>query len=73
VTTPSPLDRKLAAFLKRQRGDIPFAQFSKKTGFSPSMLFRLENCEQSITLGRLQQVMDRLKCSLEDVFGTSKK
>jgi len=37
------------------------------------MLFRLENCEQSITLGRLQQVMDRLKCSLEDVFGTSKK
>lgn len=32
------------------------------------MLFRLENCEQSITLGRLQQLMDRLKVGWKDVF-----
>lgn len=48
---------------------MTFAQFSKKTGFSQSMLFRLENCEQSITLGRLQQIMDRLKVDWQDVFG----
>lgn len=73
MSAPSPLDKKLAAFLKKQRGEMSFAVFSKKVGFSPSMLFRLENCEQSITLGRLQQIMDRLKCSLDDVFGSAKR
>lgn len=68
MSAPSPLDKKLAAFLKKQRGELSFAAFSKKTGFSPSMLFRLENCEQSITLGRLQQLMDRLKVGWKDVF-----
>jgi len=69
VSSPSHLDKQLAAFLKKQRGEMTFAQFSKKTGFSQSMLFRLENCEQSITLGRLQQIMDRLKVDWQDVFG----
>jgi transcriptional regulator with XRE-family HTH domain len=73
VPSPSHLDKKLAAFLKKQRGAMSFAAFSKKTGFSPSMLFRLENCEQSITLGRLQQLMERLKVNLDDVFGPPKR
>jgi len=73
VSSPSHLDKQLAAFLKKQRGEMTFAQFSKKTGFSQSMLFRLENCEQSITLGRLQQIMDRLKVDWQDVFGTPRK
>jgi predicted transcriptional regulator len=68
---PSALDKKLAKFIREQRGDMTFAQFSKKDGLPPSTIFRLENGEQSITLGRLQQVMDRLKCSLEDVFGSA--
>jgi predicted transcriptional regulator len=69
---PSPLDKKLAKFLKDQRGEMTFAQFSKKTGLPRSTLFRLEQCQQSITLGRLQQIMDRLKCDLDDVFGKMK-
>jgi len=69
VPTPSPLDKKLAKFLKEQRGEMTFAQFSKKTGLPRSTLFRLENGEQSITLGRLQQIMDRLKVDWRDVFG----
>ena len=73
MSAPSPLDKKLAAFLKKQRGEMSFAAFSKKTGFSPSMLFRLENCEQSVTLGRLQQLMDRLKCTIDEVFGSARK
>ena len=66
---PSPLDKKLAKFLREQRGEQTFAQFSKKLGLPPSTIFRLERCEQSITLGRLNQVMTKLKCSLGDVFG----
>jgi len=62
------LEKKLAAFLKKQRGDATYAAFSKKLGITASTLFRLENCEQSITLSRLQQIMDRLKCTLSDIF-----
>ena len=65
----SSLDKKLAVFLKKARGEMTYAQFSKKTGLPPSTLHRLENGQQSITLGRLQQVMDRLKVSLKEVFG----
>ena len=52
---------------------MTFAQFSKKTGLPRSTLFRLENGEQSITLGRLQQIMDRLKVELEDVFDADRR
>jgi transcriptional regulator with XRE-family HTH domain len=62
------LEVQLAAFLKKTRGSMSFAEFSKKTGLTPSTLFRLENGQQSITLGRLEQVMIRLKVSLWDIF-----
>jgi hypothetical protein len=62
----------LAVFLKKRRGDMTFAAFSRLTGLPRSTLFRLENCEQSITLGRLQQVMDRLKVEWQDVFGAGR-
>ena len=65
----STLDKQLAKFIREQRGELTFAQFSKKIGLPPSTIFRLENCEQSITLGRLQQILAKLKCSLADVFG----
>ena len=62
------LEAQLASFLKNTRGSMSFAEFSKKTGLTPSTLFRLENGQQSITLGRLEQVMIRLKVSLWDIF-----
>jgi predicted transcriptional regulator len=65
---PSPLDRQFAAFLKRSRGDQTFAAFSKKTGLPPSTLYRLERCEQSATLGRVSELMKRLKCTMRDIF-----
>ncbi len=70
---PSTLDKQLAKFIRGQRGDMTFAQFSKKIGLPPSTIFRIENCEQSVTLGRLQQIMAKLKCSLADVFGDLRK
>ena len=51
---------------------MTFALFSKKVGLPPSTIFRLERCEQSITLGRLDTVMKKLKCSWQDVFGEGK-
>jgi DNA-binding Xre family transcriptional regulator len=62
------LERQLALFLRKKRGDMTFAQFSKKLGLPVSTLHRLEQCQQSITLGRLQQIMARLKCDLSDIF-----
>ena len=62
------LDQQLALFLKRARGDGSYAAFSRKTGLTPSTLFRLENCQQTITLRRLERVMKRLKITLVDVF-----
>jgi transcriptional regulator with XRE-family HTH domain len=66
---PSDLDQKLAAFLKKRRGEMSFAQFSKLTGMPPSSLFRLEQCEQSLALKRLDRLLKRLKVSIVDVFG----
>jgi transcriptional regulator with XRE-family HTH domain len=66
---PTELDRKLAAFLKKQRGAMSYSAFAKKVGLTPSSLFRLENGEQSITLGRLHELLKRLKASVWDVFG----
>ena len=65
---PSALDKQLAQFLKKQRGEATYAAFSKKLGITASSLYRLEHCEQSITLGKLEQIMGRLKVELADVF-----
>ena len=66
---PSRLDKQLAKWLREQRGEMTFAQFSKKVGLPPSTIHRLENGDQSITLGRLDKVLTKLKCTMTDVFG----
>jgi DNA-binding Xre family transcriptional regulator len=65
---PNQLGEHLARFLRQQRGEMTFAEFSRITGLPPSTLYRLERMEQSITLGRLELLMNRLKCRLEDIF-----
>jgi transcriptional regulator with XRE-family HTH domain len=72
-SAPTDLDKKFAAFLKKQRGEMSYAAFSKKTGFTASSLFRLEQGQQSITLGRLHEVLKRLKMTLGDVFSELKQ
>jgi transcriptional regulator with XRE-family HTH domain len=62
------LEKQLSAFLRKKRGGMTYAEFSKKVGLPPSTLHRLEQCQQSITLRSLQQVMERLKCGLPDIF-----
>lgn len=64
----SSLEKHLGQFLRQQRGEMTFAEFARKTGLPPSTLHRLECGEQSLTLGRLQQLMTRLNVRLADIF-----
>ena len=64
----TPLDQFLASFLRRKRGEMTFKAFSQKVGLPPSTLHRLEQGQQSITLAKLQLIIDRLKCSPSDIF-----
>ena len=65
---PASLETQLGKFLRARRGEMTFAQFSKKLGLPPSTLHRLEQGAQSITLRGLQQIMRRLKCGLAEIF-----
>ena len=62
------LDGQLANYLKNARGGMSYAQFSKVTGISHSMLHRLELRERHITLNKLETVMNKLKIKLVDIF-----
>ena len=62
------LDQQLASFLRKRRGETPYAAFARKLGITPSSLFRLENGQQSVTLKTLRQIMDRLQCSWSDII-----
>ena len=62
------LAKKLGAFLRKKRGDLTYAQFSRKTGISDSTLHRLELGEQNITLKTIEQLTQRLKCTVADLF-----
>ena len=65
---PASLETQLGKFLRARRGEMTYAQFSKKLGLPPSTLHRLEQGAQSITLRGLQQIMRRLKCGLAEIF-----
>ncbi len=62
------LDRKLAKFLRVQRGGQTFQQFSDKMGLPASTLHRIEQGKQSVTLGTLEYICTRLKCKVSDIF-----
>jgi len=63
------LPKQLGAFLRKRRGDLTYQQFARKTGISDSTLHRLELGEQNVTLKTLEQLCDKLKCSVGEIFG----
>jgi transcriptional regulator with XRE-family HTH domain len=69
VAFPSTFDKKLALFLRKKRGEMPYRDFARKLGIHRSTLHRLEHSEQSITLAKLEMIMRRLKCHFADIFG----
>ncbi len=62
------LEQQLADFLRKKRGEETYAAFSRRTGLPASTLFRLEQAQQSVSLGKLEQLLRRLKVKLKDVF-----
>ena len=64
------LRKQLGKFLRAKRGDETLAQYARKLGISDSTLQRLEIGEQNITVDTLERILDRLKCSVVEVFST---
>jgi transcriptional regulator with XRE-family HTH domain len=62
------MDVQLARFLRKARGELSYAQFSRKTGLSHTTLHRLERGEHHLTLNKLETLMDKLKIRLSDIF-----
>ena len=62
------LDKQLAKFLRKERGDLSYAMFAKKTGVSHQTLFRIEHGEHHLTLDKLETVLVKLKIHLKDIF-----
>ncbi|PWU12225.1 MAG: hypothetical protein C5B50_21870 [Verrucomicrobia bacterium] len=62
------LDRQLAKYLRRKRGGLSYAQFSRRVGLSHTTLHRLERGEHHLTLSKLGVLLDKLKVQMRDIF-----
>jgi transcriptional regulator with XRE-family HTH domain len=62
------LDRQLASFLRKTRGNLSYAGFSKKVGLSHTTLHRIERGEHHLTLNKLETILVKLGVRLKDVF-----
>ena len=62
------LDSQLAQYLRKARGELSYAQFSKKTGISYTTLHRIERGEHHLTLYKLETLMGKLRIKLSDIF-----
>jgi transcriptional regulator with XRE-family HTH domain len=62
------LDKQLAVFLRKERGELSYAQFAKKVGVSHTTLHRIERGEHRLTLSKLELIMSKLKVTLRDIF-----
>ena len=62
------LDRQLAKFLRKERGELSYVSFSKKVGVSHQTLFRIEHGEHHLTLDKLETVLVKLKIRLKNIF-----
>ncbi len=65
---PRKLRTQLGAFLRKQRGDLTFAQFARRIGVSKSTLQRLEQGEQNITVDTLEHLLAKLSARMSEVF-----
>jgi transcriptional regulator with XRE-family HTH domain len=65
-------DRLLSEYLRKKRGEQTVRAFARKIGLTQGTLHRIENLQQSLTLGKLGQIMEKLDCSWEEIFGGAK-
>lgn len=69
ICTVKKMDATWGSFLRKARAGQSYSEFAAKVGVSESTLFRYETGEQSVTLRKLEDIMQRLGISLADVFG----
>ena len=62
------LEKQFGRFLRQRRGAASYAVFARQLGISASTLYRLETGEQSATLGKMGDILTRLKAGVRDVF-----
>lgn len=62
------LDKQFGRFLRQKRDAASYAVFARQLGISASTLYRLETGEQSVTLGKMEDILKRLKAGVRDVF-----
>ena len=68
LAVPRKLRTQLGAFLRKQRGDLTFAQFARRIGVSKSTLQRLEQGDQNITVDTLEHLLSKLSARISEVF-----
>ncbi|HEY6154714.1 MAG TPA: helix-turn-helix transcriptional regulator [Candidatus Udaeobacter sp.] len=66
------LRKQLAEFLKKKRGDQTLQQFARKIGLSDSTLQRIEMMEQNVTIDTLQHIVNRLRCTVSEIFDNTR-
>jgi transcriptional regulator with XRE-family HTH domain len=65
-------DRLLSEYLRKTRGDQTVRAFARKIGLTHGTLHRIENLQQSLTIGKLGHIMEKLDCSWDEIFGKAK-
>lgn len=63
------LERRLSAYLKRERGLESYAQFARRCGVPKSTIYAAENGYAAIKLDTLEQIMKKLNVSMIEIFG----
>jgi len=59
----------MSRFIREQRGDLTLLQFSRKLGISDSSIQRMELGQQNVSLATIEQIVNRLGCSVGKIFG----
>lgn len=67
-SSPSSSDRKVSAKLTKLRGSETQMAFAKRLAISQSTLNRIENCEQSATVGLLDKLARKLNLRIVEFF-----
>lgn len=66
---PGVLDKKLATFLRKERGEMSYAAFARKLGMSKTTAYNLENLWRSASLQMVEDICKKLRVSPTDIFG----
>jgi transcriptional regulator with XRE-family HTH domain len=62
------MSEQFAALLKDLKGDMTYAEFSRKTGVDGGYMSRLISCERNIGINTLEQIVNNLGYNAELKF-----